>query len=292
MAIHSTNLPIKSITVSVLAILGWVILGSYVTRAQQQPTSDRLTNDRLTSDRPTSGRVLSVSEETAACAITLIDDEDQISTQLANIEVCEQDLVGQHIELTYGVTQIEILPPPTLITVVRPPKPTLNVTVNSGVTERGVTERDAIESDTMESDTDKSGTIEGLPDGNYRYWNGPSNNPVVSAEELLANGGVTFHFRKTNNNITGIYDYVYGEALCVQGQVNDNMVTGISVQNLPGATVLSEGVSFASFGREGFLQVRQGRQLDSDTVHYNSTALDLTGFNRINAGTQIPPNEC
>jgi len=46
---------------------------------------------------------------------------------------------------------------------------------------------------------------------------------------------------------------VDGEAICVQGQVNGNTISGLAVQTLQGASVLSAGESFASFGPSGSL---------------------------------------
>ncbi len=134
--------------------------------------------------------------------------------------------------------------------------------------------------------------LQNLPDGNYRYWNGTPSGAVVSDQTLLADGGVTFTLRKQGNNVTGIFGYVDGEAICVQGQVSGNTVSGISVQNLAGASVLSAGETFQSFGPSGYLQVRRGRQVSRNMVRYSSTLLNLSNLNRINAGTRVPPSGC
>lgn len=134
--------------------------------------------------------------------------------------------------------------------------------------------------------------VQDLPDGNYRYWNGTPSSSMVSDQDLLANGGVIFTFRKQGNNIAGVFGYVDGEAVCVQGQVKGNTVSGISTQNLSGVRVLSAGEAFQSFGPSGYLQVRRGRQVSPDVVRYGSTMLDLNALNRINVGSQVSPSSC
>lgn len=225
---------------------------------------------------PTVATVLRLDAGDRGCYVELVDPNGQMTIQFANPEICNQPIAGKSVQLTYGTGSVSAY--------------ACGGDPNCGETEMAtlITQANVLTSLTGATRP----TISSLPDGNYRYWNGSSNNAVVSDEELLANGGVTFRFRKQGNNITGVFGYVDGEALCVQGQVNGDTVTGISVQNLRGATVQSAGESFTSFGPSGLLQVRRGRQVGRETVRYSSTLLDLTGLNRINAGSVLPPDGC
>ena len=146
--------------------------------------------------------------------------------------------------------------------------------------------------------------ISSLPDGNYRYW---SKAPAerIDEEELMFAEGVLFRFSKRGNNVTGIFSEIGGDAICVQGQVNQYTVSGIAVRIFPEATVLSAGEDFVSFLPGGRLKVRRGQQLPSNRflpldgrripiniIRYNSALLDLSGLNQINAGTVLPPERC
>jgi hypothetical protein len=132
--------------------------------------------------------------------------------------------------------------------------------------------------------------ISALPDGNYRYWTGRSSNAVVTDEELLRNGGVLFIFRKTGNQLVGNYSRIDDVGICLSGQINDNTLTGIAVQQ-GDASVLSEGDRFVSWDPSGLLRVRRGVATEN-RVQYNSAIADLRGFSRINAGTREPPTRC
>lgn len=211
-----------------------------------------------------------------ACYVDLVDADGKKTTQFARFEICEQDILGAQVQLVYETSNILAFSCQGDIDCGRSDKATL------------MTQADVISRPPAPS----LPPIGSLPDGNYRYWNGSSNNAIVSDQELLSQGGVTFLFSKRGSNITGIFGYVDGEALCVQGQVNDNTVTGISVQNLSGARVLSSGETFANFGASDRLKVRRGRQLDPQTVRYSSTLLNLEGMKRINAGSVLPPGRC
>ena len=233
---------------------------------------------------PTVATVISLQQGDRACYLELEDTEGNRTTQFASFEVCTQDILNQPVALTYEIgnilafscqgdidcgrtdtvrliSQAEVthLPNITPPTTTEPPTPLL---------------------------------ISDLPDGNYRYWSGTSNSAIVSDEALLANGGELFLFRKSGDNIVGVFGEIDQEALCIQGQVNENTVTGISVQNLQGATVRSAGEDFVAFGNTDNLRVRRGRQIDSNTVRYSSTILDLSDLSRINAGSKLPVFEC
>jgi hypothetical protein len=135
-----------------------------------------------------------------------------------------------------------------------------------------------------------SASISALPDGNYRYWTGRSRNAVVTDEELLRSGGVLFVFRKTGNQVVGNYARVDNVGICLSGQINDNTLTGIAVQQ-GDAEVLSAGDRFVAWDPAGLLRVRKGVATEN-RVRYESAIADLRGFSRINAGTREPPVRC
>ncbi len=225
---------------------------------------------------PTTATVTNLTAGDRACYIRLVDSNGRNSDQFANFEICQQDIIGATVALTYE---------------------TGNIIAFScqGDLECGKTETVNLIASTEVIDRpapSPASFISDLPDGNHRYWSGSSTDPIVTSEALLAGGGITFLFRKQGNNVTGIFGYVDGEALCVQGQVNENTVTGISVQNMRGASVISGADTFESFGPSGRLQVRSGRQINPTTVRYSSTLLNLQGLNRINAGSRLPPSGC
>ncbi len=233
--------------------------------------------------QPTMGTIQSLTTGDRACYVELLDDQGQRSTQFASFEICEQDLVGQRVQLTYTSDNIQA------VSCQGNPECSESETVMLITQVEVISEPSANPSPGTETAPTR---VQDLPDGNYRYWNGTPSGAVVSDQTLLADGGVTFTFRKQGNNVTGIFGYVDGEAICVQGQVNGNTVSGISVQNLAGASVLSAGETFQSFGPSGYVQVRRGRQLSPTMVRYSSTLLNLNDLNRINAGTRVPPSGC
>lgn len=336
---------------SLLAAIGGCLFVSQAAIAQQ------------TTPVAISGNVLGVEDGDAGCLMIIrLPETDDL--QLVNVDeprLCEQVVVGQTIELTYSVTELEVLPPPEVATVTeliagdRACYATLidaqgNTTnqlasfeicaqdiLNAEVSltyDTGNVLAYACEGNpdcdeeseeailiTQAEPTGNSPTppnpqtptpqpepqpfISSLPDGNYRYWSGTPDGEIVSGDELLAKGGVYFLFNKRGQNVVGTFAYVDGEAICVQGQTNENTVSGISVQRFPGATPVSTDETFRPFGPSGRLNVRRGREIPSssalvvngrrvpiDVVRYNSTLLNLDGLNRINAGTQVPPSTC
>ncbi|MGC1309829.1 MAG: hypothetical protein WA885_21600 [Phormidesmis sp.] len=211
-----------------------------------------------------------------ACYVDLTDADNNKLTQFANFEICQQDLVGARVRLTYETGNILAF--------------SCQGDLDCGRSDRVnlISKVDVIE----RPPAVKQPPISSLPDGNYRYWDGPPTNGIVSNEQFLADGKVAFTFRKQGNNITGIFADIGLDAICVQGQVNENTVTGISIRTSPGAPPLSEGETFRNFGRSDRLKVRRGRLLPSNAILYNSTLLNLEGLNRINAGTMLPPQRC
>lgn len=136
--------------------------------------------------------------------------------------------------------------------------------------------------------------IADLPDGNYRYWTGTPQGLTVTNEQLINGGGILFHFRKTGDRIVGIYGQIDNETICIDGRVSGNTIAGNAVQTeepfIP-AIVLSSDDNFAAWDPSAYLKVRRGRRA-GNYARYESALLELSAFNRINAGSQLPPSHC
>jgi hypothetical protein len=52
------------------------------------------------------GTVQSLNLGDRACYVEIVDDEGKQSIEFANFEICQQDLVGQRVQLTYESGQI------------------------------------------------------------------------------------------------------------------------------------------------------------------------------------------
>ncbi len=228
-----------------------------------------------TASQPAIATIQRLTAGDRACYVELTDDSGQTSTEYANFEICEQPLVGKRVRLTYESGNIL-------------------AEACQGNPDCGQSETVMLitRAEVLAPVNPPTTTIQSLADGNYRYWSGTSNQSIVSNDTLLANGGTVFRFHKQGNNVSGIFSYVDGEAICVQGQVNGNTISGIAVQTLQGASVLSAGESFASFGSSGTLSIRRGRKISRQVVRYDSALLNLAGLNRINAGSVLPPMGC
>ncbi|WP_155523999.1 hypothetical protein [Nodosilinea nodulosa] len=228
--------------------------------------------------QPATGTIQRLNAGDRACYVDVVNDQGQKFTEFANFEICEQNLVGQRVQLTYESGNIQAASCQG------------NPDCAETETVMLITQAQVIPAPTPAAQPTSS-RVQNLPDGNYRYWSGTSGG-VVSDDALLANGGVTFTFTKQGNAITGVFGYVDGEAICVQGQVSGNTVSGAAVQTLRGAQVISAGDTFKAFGSSGYLQVRRGRQVSPGVVRYGSALLNLNGLNRINAGSRVPPRGC
>ncbi|MGB3238018.1 MAG: lysozyme inhibitor LprI family protein [Geitlerinemataceae cyanobacterium] len=136
--------------------------------------------------------------------------------------------------------------------------------------------------------------IADLPDGNYRYWTGTPQGLTVTDEELINGGGILFRFRKSGDRIVGIYGRIDDETICINGRISGNTVAGNAVQTeepfIP-AIVLSSDDNFAAWDESAYLKVRRGRRA-GNYARYESALLELSNFNRINAGSQLPPGQC
>lgn len=229
--------------------------------------------------QPTTGTIRSLSAGDRACYVEVVNDQGERFTEFANFEICEQNLVGQRVQLTYESGNIQAVSCQG------------NPDCADSETVMLITQAQVIPAPTT-APQPASSRVQNLPDGNYRYWSGTPSGSVVSNDALLANGGVTFTFTKRGNAITGIFGYVDGEAICVQGQISGNTVSGMAVQTLRGARAVSAGETFQNFGPSGYLQVRRGRQVSPGVVRYGSALLNLNGLNRINAGSRVPPMGC
>ncbi|PSN17722.1 hypothetical protein C7271_16260 [filamentous cyanobacterium CCP5] len=230
---------------------------------------------------PTVGTVYEILLGESVCELGFADTSGDLWYREATFEVCDQDLMDQTVQFTYEVAEI----------------PAYSCAEDPTCTETDfvtlITQAEPVSEPTPDPIDDIiQSTIEVLPDGNYRYWSAMPDGAIVSDDDLLASGGVTFTFRKMGNDITGILGYVDGKAICLDGRVNGNTVSGLAVQTLDGATVISDGETFAPFGPAGYLQVRRGFEVSPGMVQYNSALLNLTGLNRINAGTRVPPSDC
>gem|GEM_PF-1219846 len=232
--------------------------------------------EALVIEPPMVGTIQRLTAGDRACYVEVVDDAGQISTQYASFEICEQDLVGKRVNLTYEVGNILAA--------------SCQGNMDCGLSETVmlITQADVIEAPTPALVPLR---VSNLPDGNYRYWTGTPNATIVSDAELLEGGGVLFRFQKQGNTITGVFAYVDGESICVSGQSNGNTLTGVAVET-ESSSVLSSTDMFANFGSSSALRVRRGVQSAAQTVTYNSTILNLNGFRRINAGTVLPPSQC
>ncbi len=231
---------------------------------------------------PETGTITRLEAGDRTCYVGLTDAESNTFVQLADFSICNQDLEGATVRLTYG--SANILPY------------SCRGDVDCGRSEAAtiITEAEVIDRPVAANQP----TVSSLPDGNYRYWNGSPTDGIVSDDDLLASGERTLvvRFKKQGNNFTGIFGYVNDETICVQGQINGDTVTGISVQAAPGAVPISTGETFESFNASDRLKLRRGRQVGSrqeaNIVRYDSTLLNLEGLNRINAGPSVPPIRC
>ncbi|MEO1590318.1 MAG: hypothetical protein AAFU71_03385 [Cyanobacteria bacterium J06632_22] len=224
-------------------------------------------------------RVATINSATSgdrACYVNLTDQAGESYTLFALFEICEQDIVNQTVQLDYDFQNI-------------------NAYICQGNLECGLSERALLISKAnVVTAPPPQVSIEDLPDGNYRYWSQTSINAIVSDDELLLNPeSRLFLFSKQGNNIVGTWRYIDGEAICIEGQLNRDNVTGIGVQTIAGATVISGDNTFAPFGAASRLFVRQGRQVSDEIVRYGTVLLiNLNELNRINAGTVLPPSGC
>ena len=230
--------------------------------------------------QPAIGTVQRLNTGDRACYVEVVNDQGEQFTEFADFDICEQNLVGQRVRFTYELGNIQAV--------------SCQGNPECAATERVmlITQAQVISAPNPVPNPalrPAQSRVQDLPDGNYRYWNGT---PSSIGNNAALPGGVTFTFSKRGSAITGVFGYVDGEAICVQGQVRGNTVSGFAVQNLQGARVSSAGETFQNFGPSGHLQVRRGRQISPVMVRYGSAQLNLNGLNRINAGSRVPPRGC
>lgn len=137
-------------------------------------------------------------------------------------------------------------------------------------------------------------TVESLPNGNYRLC---SDRPPSDIQRV---SGVCFRFRKQGKDILGEYYYPYkGSRTCITGKVNNNTVTGQSVETIPGNADMPSDLprqdTMENWGQDGFLQVGRA-QLETEgsinAIRYRSTLLHLKDFYQFNLGQSKPPQNC
>lgn len=150
-------------------------------------------------------------------------------------------------------------------------------------------------------------SIQGLPNGNYRFCSNPPPSSVVSDEEFVA-AGHCFLFRKAGNRVVGqFFDMsTYGEVgVCATGTISGNTITGEALEVFPpeGEPLPVEprfqSATPVSWDENSFLKVaRADVNYDQDdgsvstSIRYRTALLNLDGFHRYNAGTQAPPTSC
>jgi hypothetical protein len=147
--------------------------------------------------------------------------------------------------------------------------------------------------------TVKTSTVASLPDGNYRYVSAKFSSFNVSDDELLKAGGYELRVRKTGNKLTGTLGQIdSGNTICISGEVSGNTVAGraVEVSEPPfntKDTIKSAGEEFAAWDLMGgsILKVRRGKKV-GNKIEYASALLNLSGLNRINAGTRPAPVSC
>lgn len=138
-------------------------------------------------------------------------------------------------------------------------------------------------------------TLESLPDGNYRYIAGESEQTVYTNEELLARGGSLFLLSKTGDTVTGDLMPRFGlPGICVTGTVSGDTVTGAAY---PYDTTDTLQDSAREIGEtyephaSGALQIRRTRT-DNRGLYYAGALMDVSNFTLINAGSSLPPISC
>lgn len=119
--------------------------------------------------------------------------------------------------------------------------------------------------------------IAALPDGNYRF--------TIGAGSLFSEAdsdSPRFTFRKLGNVVTGNFDYPEdGASACITGTVEGNTVIGQAFTSSAGTSILGQRYLGSS------LSLRF-----EDGLAGNSASLDLNGFDRITAGSTLPPSSC
>ncbi|MEM9092104.1 MAG: hypothetical protein AAGC93_25635 [Cyanobacteria bacterium P01_F01_bin.53] len=138
-------------------------------------------------------------------------------------------------------------------------------------------------------------TLESLPDGNYRYIAGESEQTVYTNEELLARGGSLFLLSKEGDTVTGDLMPRFGlPGICVTGTVSGDTVTGAAY---PYDTTDTLQDSAREIGEtyephaSGALQIRRTRT-DNRGLYYAGALMDVSNFTLINAGSSLPPTSC
>ncbi|MBD2054486.1 hypothetical protein H6F88_00280 [Oculatella sp. FACHB-28] len=145
-------------------------------------------------------------------------------------------------------------------------------------------------------------SIQGLPNGNYRFCSNPPSTQVSDQELLEA--GYCFLFRKTGSQIVGSYfnpSLSTEDAVCVTGQASNGIISGEGLQlsqGLPNGMSDFAGVRLTNWDEWGYLSVASATVLGTyeqtgySQIHHRQAVLDLSNFYRYNAGIYLPPTDC
>lgn len=146
-------------------------------------------------------------------------------------------------------------------------------------------------------------SIQGLPNGNYRFCSNLPSSTQVSDQELLE-AGYCFLFRKTGSQIVGNYfnsSLSTEDAVCVTGQASNGIISGEGLQlsqGLPNGMSDFAGVRLTNWDEPGYLRVASATVLGTyeqtgySRIHHRQAVLDLSNFYRYNAGIYLPPTDC
>lgn len=134
-----------------------------------------------------------------------------------------------------------------------------------------------------------------LPDGNYRYVSGETEDSVFTDQELRQRGGSIFLLKKEGDTVTGdLLPRLGLPGICITGSANGDTISGAAYPYDTTDTLQDSarniGETFEPYG-SGALQIRRTRT-EGNRLYYASAVLDLSNFSRINAGSSLPPSRC
>ncbi|MEL6555880.1 MAG: hypothetical protein AAFQ63_20840, partial [Cyanobacteria bacterium J06621_11] len=119
---------------------------------------------------PTVATVRELQRGDRACYVQLEDAAGTTTTQFANFDLCDQDILGQQVELTYELGNILAFSCQGDIDCGR--TDTVRLISNAEVTDLPVIQPP------QTTESSNPSLISDLPDGNYRYWSGSSDSGI------------------------------------------------------------------------------------------------------------------
>ncbi len=131
------------------------------------------------------------------------------------------------------------------------------------------------------SSSAKAKSISDLADGTYTYWSGKPNPPdrKMTDEALLKAGGILYIFTKRGPSVTGTFAPIDNQGICVEGQLDGNLVTGMAY---PPDEVGTASPGLFSWHPSGYLKVGSWEpKKATKPAHYHQAKLDLSAFNPI-----------